>query len=219
MSPYDVLGTHRGASDIEIRRAYRHKARTAHPDAGGKLADWLEIQRAHDLLVDPARRALYDEHGITAEAPPDMTRVKAMGQLSELFGKIVRADGIANIAEFDVVGALREAVRVQLDGFEKAEAALNRAKDRIAIMRGRFVTDKAGDNLFDGVLNAHLDQIATAETQLAEPLAVARMALELCADYVFKVDMPAQMIAQAQAMAQQGSTRSNQNVFQVFRLG
>jgi molecular chaperone DnaJ len=65
--PYQVLGVARGATEEEIRSAYRKLARKHHPDLnpGNKTAEqrFKEIAAAHGILSDPARRKLYDEHG------------------------------------------------------------------------------------------------------------------------------------------------------------
>jgi curved DNA-binding protein CbpA len=61
-SPYEVLGIAPGASDDEIRRAYRVRARRTHPDVGGDAAEFIQVQQAWELLGSAASRAAYD-HG------------------------------------------------------------------------------------------------------------------------------------------------------------
>src|SRR3972149_3736014 len=64
---YDVLGLKRGASQKEIKQAYRKLARKHHPDVnpGDKGAEerFKDINRAHEVLSDVAKRAKYDRYG------------------------------------------------------------------------------------------------------------------------------------------------------------
>ena len=64
---YQTLGVERGASDDDIKRAYRKLAMTWHPDRnnGAREAEekFKEITEAYDVLRDPEKRAMYDRYG------------------------------------------------------------------------------------------------------------------------------------------------------------
>ena len=64
---YAVLGVERGASDDEIKKAYRKLAMTYHPDrnGGSKEAEerFKELTEAYDVLRDANKRAAYDRYG------------------------------------------------------------------------------------------------------------------------------------------------------------
>src|SRR5215213_3911212 len=64
---YQTLGVARGASDVEIKTAYRKLAMTYHPDRnnGSKEAEekFKAITEAYDVLRDADKRAMYDRYG------------------------------------------------------------------------------------------------------------------------------------------------------------
>jgi molecular chaperone DnaJ len=64
---YDTLGVKKGASDDEIKKAYRRLARKHHPDAnnGDKESEerFKEVQHAYDVLSDAEKRKAYDRFG------------------------------------------------------------------------------------------------------------------------------------------------------------
>jgi molecular chaperone DnaJ len=68
-SLYDTLGVKKGASQDEIKKAYRKLARQHHPDAnpGDKAAEerFKEVQTAYDVLSDEKKRKEYDRYGST----------------------------------------------------------------------------------------------------------------------------------------------------------
>jgi molecular chaperone DnaJ len=67
---YEVLGVSRGASDREVKAAFRQLAKECHPDRcnGDHTAEqrFKEINEAYEALKDPQRRAAYDRFGHAA---------------------------------------------------------------------------------------------------------------------------------------------------------
>jgi len=60
---YEVLGVSKGASEAEIKKAYRKKAHQLHPDKGGDKAKFQEINEAYQVLGDKNKRSQYDQFG------------------------------------------------------------------------------------------------------------------------------------------------------------
>jgi molecular chaperone DnaJ len=63
---YDILGLSRGASDAEVKKAFRKLAQQWHPDVSTEAgADdrFKEINEAYQVLSDPGRRQAYDMFG------------------------------------------------------------------------------------------------------------------------------------------------------------
>ncbi len=93
-NPYEVLGVARGATDDEIKRAYRKLARELHPDRNpddaGAEDRFKDVQAAYDILSDKEKRAAYDRFGESGARgfPGGQGRWETvdLGDLSDILG-------------------------------------------------------------------------------------------------------------------------------------
>ena len=73
---YEVLGLQKGASEEEIKKAFRKMAMKYHPDKnpGNKEAEekFKEVNEAYSVLSDPDKKSKYDRFGHAGVDPNGM---------------------------------------------------------------------------------------------------------------------------------------------------
>lgn len=111
---YETLGVPRGASEKEIKAAFRRLARQHHPDVnqGDAQAEtrFKEISEAHGVLSDPEKRKLYDAFGgdwqaaQAAGADPSQAGPRSRGTGRRSAGPRVTVDQFGDVDLEDLFG-------------------------------------------------------------------------------------------------------------------
>lgn len=99
---YDVLGVSQNATQEDIKKAYREKAKLYHPDKASDDVDpshFIDIAKAYEILSDPEKKAKYDESGYTDDAIHDDMEV-AIESLQNIFKAVLKHD---NLLEIDLI--------------------------------------------------------------------------------------------------------------------
>lgn len=162
---YDLLGIEPGATAEEIKRAYKRRAKELHPDKTGGDPDkenlFKQVKNAYETLIDPVRRAQYDE---TGSGPATPIEIEATGILSSLFAGMI--DQIATESITRLPHSAGKTVQEMVDGAKKNidenhKGILNCAKviEKLEEIRPKVEFDGKGKNLFTAVLDQKIELI------------------------------------------------------------
>ena len=155
---YEVLGVNRGATDQEVKSAYRRLALQHHPDRNpdNKEASeerFKEITEAYSVLADSDKRAAYDRFGFAGVgggggAAPDFSSTIFSG-FEDLFGSFFDLEDLFGRGRGRRVRAERGTdLRYELEiAFEEAASGLD---TKIKIPRGETCTSCHGSGSKNG---------------------------------------------------------------------
>lgn len=172
MKLYDDLGVAPDATAVEIKRAYRQAAKTAHPDAGGSREAMDKIAHAYEVLSDPERRARYDATG-EEQRPVDPAAARKAHVL-RLIGEIMSdaVETASDVKSFNIKNAARKAVGEKVKELEDLKRQRLAALERANLMMKRFVMKSGEEDLIGGALRAKCADIQTAVDQLDDAMMI-----------------------------------------------
>jgi molecular chaperone DnaJ len=106
---YEVLGVQRGASDAEIKKAFRGLARELHPDVNdhdpAAEEKFKEAAEAYEVLSDAQRRATYDRFGHEALRAGGWAPSDAFSSFQDIFEALFGGDPFGGFGRGQGAGA------------------------------------------------------------------------------------------------------------------
>ncbi len=181
-SHYDTLGIDPKAPPEEIKRAYRKKARKAHPDKGGTNETMAEVNKAYEVLVDPRRRLEYDETGNDQKPPVE----QEAGNLLATFFAAALSKEARNL-----VVAARQMLEMHEQEANRTVIVASSKVAKFTARRARIKV-KAGQNLVHGLIDSALAQLSAQIEQAARDLRINALAKEMLLAY--ESDEPVEFI-------------------------
>ena len=187
---YEILGVKRTAARKDIHKAYRRKAKTAHPDSGGTVGAFNELVTAYGVLSDAERRMKYDETGEIDPPRPNNFDGGAIEIIAEKLGLVIHAEH--DLEAMDVGALIEQAIRQDIADRKGSITHQKRAGERLAALRARTKRKAQGEgNLVAGVLDWHELAIKNHIKKHEEAVRFLERALEILKDYSFGDDLVA----------------------------
>ncbi|MBL0373265.1 J domain-containing protein [Rhizobium sp. KVB221] len=188
IDPYEALGIPRDADDERIRAAFRRKAKTAHPDSGGATDAFVEIQKAGELLLDPARRKFFDATGYDPDST-DPGDLQGLLLIESLVNEIVLDE--REPGTFDPIARMREKLADDISKsrfhMKEMEGHASRIRSHLKRLERRPQHDMLGH-----MLRARIEAITASIEEAAKKIVITERAVAMLADYDYAVEPPRQ---------------------------
>jgi curved DNA-binding protein CbpA len=174
---YAALGLPEDATPEQIHAAFLNISRAHHPDVQGDPDIFQKARRAHEILMDPIKRKIYDETGLDADN--DERMVRALGLIRNIVAGILN-DGNVDI---DIPARLKEQLDAEVNGVQvlirsteaKASDITKIAKNIEKRWRGSPQVKSAVLAMLDG----NLKRVEAERLPLNETLEAVRLAVKL----------------------------------------
>jgi curved DNA-binding protein CbpA len=185
IDPYEMLGVSREADGTAIKSAYRKRAKTAHPDAGGDVEAFAKLTTSYELLCDPLRRKVYDDTGYDPELA-DTKDLQGLVILETLVNEIILDE--REPGSFDPVAAMRRKLTDKIVNarFHILEMERHRARIRNHIDR---IGKKPGADVLGRMLRSRCETINDAISKAEAEIGNIEQAYGMLDGYSYEVDI------------------------------
>ena len=176
---YEVLGADQDSTPEYIRAAFRKLANKLHPDKpDGDKERFNLIKKAFDILIDPIKRARYNEHGRFTDEEIQDTRDYIMSVVEQ----VVNNEDV-DLAQIDMVETLRKTTVQNLAG-ANGELKKNQKKKKRIEKNEHRTKNEAILRVFrkhKGVATQQIEKLERA-------ISMFKIALVILEDYEYEFD-------------------------------
>jgi len=158
--PYQILGVKRDASYQDIRKAYRKLCMEIHPDKDPEntenTEDFIELNKAWEILSDPIKRKLYDD----GQSVDDfVVKQSVHNEIHNLFFAIVNQNPEAY--RTDIVSHILNDIDDNITQAKKRVPELKSQIKNIKKYRGRIKKKSGdeGDNIFEEIITGKISAL------------------------------------------------------------
>lgn len=153
---YKILGVKKNASSATIKKAFRKKAKTMHPDQGGDPEEFKKLMHAYEVLTDPLKRARYN----SGKDYSDDYQAGLIQYILSVFTNIITDSRISNnLNILDIVAQKIQGDRKQcLDII----GGIKSKQKELRTYNGKIKRKGEGENIFQSFITQKLSDLDVA---------------------------------------------------------
>lgn len=184
LDPWEILGLEKGASDKEIKKAFRKLAKKTHPDKGGDPELFAQISRAFALIKTKEARKKFEKDKGRPEKSLNAMAMEVI--LLKIMGGIQSAEDIRNVKYNALIRLCEVAFQDDLNKMKKKHKAEREQIEIIEDLISRFTYNGEDEN--DFISYALKDEIRNTKNTLKQielQMRIAVRGLTLLDNYSF----------------------------------
>ncbi len=201
-NPYKILGLRKAATPAQVRAAYRRLSKTTHPDVAGDTpenqAAFAQLKAAHDLLMDPARRAHYDKTRTWPAEPKDINPNAEVYQDAVNLIMSAYADSMAAGRDVNLVEIVRRQVTADI---QKLQQNLQTTRQVVAAGPGiaAKIRARSGENVLSAAVLSSVEKAGAGIRQIELRVEHLKRLRAFIENYEFEMPVAYNVIAQSWA--------------------
>jgi curved DNA-binding protein CbpA len=182
MNPYETLGLSPGPiSEPAVERAYKSRARQAHPDRnGGSTEEMSALNLARDILLNPERKRRFDETGSTSSGPLSLEE-QAIWTIGNIFARAIE-EAPEGVPHSRILAAVAKNLA---EGLERALKMQSSRPKQIRRARGLLKSIQC-DPLLRRALESRIDKLDRETAEINQQVELGRFMLRLLESVEFK---------------------------------
>ena len=166
---YEILGISSGATNDQVRLAYRAKVKEVHPDAGGSSEAFSEVVIAYEILIDEDRRRQYDETGNAEDSGKALIQGAKL-IVEGLLNDLIQRDDARYI---DVVALMCANIARSVSEKYANIEGLEKRRSNLADLKDRFKAKVSSETYLQELFEVKLEAIGKAVA--AERLSISQL--------------------------------------------
>lgn len=185
---YKVLGAARDATKEQLKKAFRKKAKAAHPDKdGGDHGEMVALNKAMEILGDDVKRKRYDETGEAETSKEPTIEDKARMSLAKAFDDLM-GDEVSWEPHEDPLDRLKRGIAAALDQYNFELKKLDSYLKKLETKAGKVkLVQGDGADLWAGVVAERRQRYTQKRAHVLEMIEITKLAQELVKDYKAEV--------------------------------
>lgn len=184
IDPYETVGVERTAETATIKSAYRRRAKSLHPDAGGDVDSFDQLKTAYELLLDPIRRKVFDDTGYDP-ALVDAVDRKGLLVLETLVNEVLLDE--REPGSFDPVAAMRRKLSDEIVSARFHILEMERHRSRVRNHMDR-IGRRSGADVLGSMLRSRCDSIGDAITKAEGQIEAIEKAYSMLEGYSYAIE-------------------------------